>query len=70
MAESAGTEMALAPGERFGRALRALTAVSQAEALRDEMKTLEQPAWRKLYIRKGDVVRAHGFINCVAGKNV
>jgi hypothetical protein len=40
--------MASAPGERLGRALRDATAESQAAALRDVMKTLEQPAWRKL----------------------
>lgn len=34
---SAGTEMAFAPGERLGRALRVETAASQAEALRDVM---------------------------------
>lgn len=41
--------MAMAPGERLGSALRALQASSQAAALRDEMKTLEAPAWRKLW---------------------
>lgn len=40
--------MASAPAARPGRALRALQASSQAAALRDEMKTLEQPAWMKL----------------------
>jgi hypothetical protein len=35
--ESAGTEIARAPGRRFGRAFRAATASSQAEALRDVM---------------------------------
>jgi hypothetical protein len=45
---SAGTEMATAPGERLGWALRALQASSQALALREEMKTLDAPAWRKL----------------------
>lgn len=35
--ESAGTEMAFAPGRRLGRPLRAATASSQAEALREVM---------------------------------
>lgn len=34
---SAGTEIALAPGCRLGKALRAATADSQAEALREVM---------------------------------
>lgn len=38
---SAGTEMAL---PAHGRAFRAAQASSQAEALREVMKTLEQPA--------------------------
>jgi hypothetical protein len=42
---SEGTEMAL-PGN--GSALRAAQASSQAAALRDVMKTLEQPAWMRL----------------------
>ena len=42
---SAGTEMAL-PGN--GSALRASQASSHAAALRDVMKTLEQPAWIRL----------------------
>lgn len=46
--ESAGTEMAMAPGARLGRALRAATAESQAAALREVMKTFEAPAWRRL----------------------
>ena len=51
VAASAGTEMAHAPGDRPGRALRVLTAESQAEALREEMKTLEAPAWRRLLVQ-------------------
>jgi len=43
---SAGIEMAL---PSHGRALRAATASSHALALRDVMKTLEQPAWRSLH---------------------
>lgn len=35
--ESAGTEMAFAPGRRLGSALRAVTASSHAEALREVM---------------------------------
>jgi hypothetical protein len=46
--ESAGTEMAAAPGARLGREFSFLTAASQAAALREEMKTLEAPAWRRL----------------------
>lgn len=44
---SAGIEMALPlmPGSL----LRASQASSHALALRDEMKTLEHPAWRRLY---------------------
>ena len=42
---SDGTEMAL-PGN--GRAFRAAQASSHAAALRDVMKTLEQPAWMRL----------------------
>jgi hypothetical protein len=42
---SDGTEMAL-PGN--GSALRAAQASSHAAALRDVMKTLEQPAWMRL----------------------
>lgn len=45
---SAGTEMAMALGALLGSALRAATASSQALALRDVMKTLEAPAWRRL----------------------
>lgn len=48
--ESAGTEMACAPGARLGRALRAWTAESQASALREVMKTFEAPAWRRLVV--------------------
>ncbi len=48
LALSAGTEIALAPGCRFGSALRAAQADSQAAALRDVMYTLEAPAWRNL----------------------
>jgi hypothetical protein len=48
VALSAGTEMARAPGRRLGSALRALQAASQAAALREEMKTLAAPAWRRL----------------------
>jgi hypothetical protein len=42
--------MAIATEEEglLGRALRAATADVQAEALREVMKTLEQPAWRRL----------------------
>jgi hypothetical protein len=43
---SAGTDMAL-PGK--GRALSAAQASSQAAALRDVMKTFEQPAWMRLF---------------------
>jgi hypothetical protein len=50
VAQSAGTGMARAPGRRFGSALRAAQASLQAEALREEMKTLEQPAWRRLFL--------------------
>jgi hypothetical protein len=32
----------------LGSALRAATAAVQADALREVMKTLEQPAWRRL----------------------
>jgi hypothetical protein len=35
LALSAGTEIALAPGARLGRAFNALTAASHAEAFRD-----------------------------------
>lgn len=42
---SEGTEMAL-PGN--GSALSAAQASSHAAALRDVMKTLEQPAWMRL----------------------
>lgn len=49
-AASAGTGIATAPGWRLGRALRALHASSQAAPLREEMNTLEAPAWRKLWI--------------------
>jgi len=42
---SAGTEMAL---PEKGRVFRAAQASSQAEALREVMKTLEQPAWMRL----------------------
>lgn len=35
--ESAGTEIAVAPGRLLGRAFRAATASSQAEGLRDVM---------------------------------
>jgi hypothetical protein len=48
LALSAGTEMALAPGWRFGRAFSALQAASQADALREVIYTLEAPAWRNL----------------------
>lgn len=44
-AMSAGTEMAW---QFPGRALRAATASSQALALREVMKILEQPAWARL----------------------
>ena len=44
---SAGTEMAL---PEKGSALRAAHASSQAAALRDVMKTFEQPAWMRLSI--------------------
>ena len=47
--ESEGTETAFAPGDRFGRAFRAVTASSQALALREVMKTLDAPDWRKLW---------------------
>lgn len=40
--------MAFAPGEMLGSVLRALTAASQAAALREVMYTLEAPAWRNL----------------------
>jgi len=46
--ESAGTATARAPGARLGSALSAATASSQADALREEMKTVEAPACRKL----------------------
>ena len=41
--------MARAPGARLGSALRVLTADSHAAFLRDEMKTVDAPAWRRLY---------------------
>ena len=44
VAESAGAEMAFAPGWRLGWRLSAATASSQADAFRDEMKTLLAPA--------------------------
>jgi hypothetical protein len=46
---SEGTEMADAPGARLGRELSFATAASQAEALREEMKTFWAPAWRRLF---------------------
>jgi hypothetical protein len=42
---SAGMEIAV---PLVGRALRAATASVHALALREVMKTLEQPAWRRL----------------------
>lgn len=45
---SAGTDMAL---PEHGRAFRAAQASSQAAALREVMKTLEQPAWMRLRVR-------------------
>jgi len=45
LAMSAGTDMAL---PEKGSALRAAQASSQAAALRDVMKTFEQPAWIRL----------------------
>lgn len=47
---SAGMAMAMAPGARLGRALRTVQAERQAAGLREEMKTLEAPAWRRLGI--------------------
>jgi hypothetical protein len=41
--------MALAPGAKPGSALRTLHASSQALALREEIKTLAAPAWRRLF---------------------
>ena len=41
--------MATAFGARLGRALRAVQAERQAAGLREEMKTLEAPAWRRLF---------------------
>jgi hypothetical protein len=46
--ESAGIEIAVEDAGLEGRALRAETAAVQASALREVMKTLEQPAWRRL----------------------
>lgn len=40
--------MAWAPGARLGSLLSRAAAESQAAALREEMKTLVQPAWRRL----------------------
>ena len=40
--------MAVAPGRLLGSAFSAATASSQAEAFREVMYTLEQPAWRRL----------------------
>ena len=40
--------MASEAGGLLGRALRAAAAAVQAAALREVMKTLEQPAWRRL----------------------
>ncbi len=50
-----GREIARAPGARFGSALRVLTAESQAAFLRDEMKTVDAPAWRRLLPRAGQL---------------
>lgn len=50
VALSEGTEIARwVDWSTPGRALRVLQAESQAEALRDEMKTLEAPAWMRLW---------------------
>jgi hypothetical protein len=40
--------MAIAPALRLGSAFRASQASRQAWALREVMKTLEQPDWRRL----------------------
>lgn len=65
---SAGTEMALASGCLFGRALRAAQASSHALALREVMKTLEQPAWRRLH-RTGSARRFLQASTALAGQN-
>jgi hypothetical protein len=40
--------MARAPGRRLGSALRVAQAAVQAAGLREEMKTVAAPAWRRL----------------------
>jgi hypothetical protein len=48
--ESAGMEIAVEPGGLEGSAFSAATAAVHASALREVMKTLEQPAWRRLHV--------------------
>ena len=60
LAMSAGTEIAF---PEKGSALRAAHASSQAAALRDVMKTFEQPAW----IRLSDVSSEHEIVPYLDG---
>jgi hypothetical protein len=58
--ESAGMEMASEFAGLEGRAFSAATAAVQASALREVMKTLEQPAWRRLDVDVSMCMDANG----------